>query len=809
MTASDSAPAPADRPTKRKVRWVFPLVALIMVAAVFFSLVPGSPLYLPDLFIPKVMHQGKRLSEWIKLVDSPDDETRREAIFALGAMGAGAKEGVPALAAILSTDDPNDRVQAALALSKMAPASVVAVPALTDALTDSELRVRWLAALALNRLGADARPAVPALIKGIGDDKHKTNLGKFHGTIQDIFVLTLGRASAGTDEALPTLLPLLGKDTPMALRVAAVRALGDVGEPARAAVPAIKEMLTDRNRALREAAEDALEKIGEKPADNPKEEARLELPDAERALLWKIENRGNELVKHGFGPLSKALKAGDADALLSLLAEDFTGTGLREPAVTRLERGFAEVSRLHETGPPARLSRGDFVARLLEMRKAFALAPPEVQISLKTIRPRQRDRLDGDWEGTAQLRLAGEHTRGAPAEAVALLSFQVPQLTREALARPGWLRGAGIEQFTTARATHYLFAEVAAARGLKPEAFYDNWKKSSFIPATGGAYVTDYNRDGILDVLITDVNRVALYQGRPDGTFEDVTAARGLPREGYHGGAVTWVDADGDGWDDLLLGGRVFRNEQGKRFEDYTRRCNLRLPADAGGVVVADFDRDGKLDLYVTRTGAPGGNSWLDRRSADPLGNRLYRNKGGWQFEDVTTASGAGGDRRSTFTAAWLDANNDGWPDLHVPNEFGDGALLINNRDGTFRPAALADGPADFGTMGLAVGDIDNDGNIDIYCANMFSKAGTRVIGNLKPDAYSPEVMRQLRRFVAGSQLHLNKGGLKFEQVGPAMQVAGVGWAYGTCLADLDNDGWLDIYGTAGYISRSRDEPDG
>src|SRR5262249_19877285 len=156
----------------------------------------------------------------------------------------------------------------------------------------------------------------------------------------------------------------------------------------------------------------------------------------------------------------------------------------------------------------------------------------------------------------------------------------------------------------------------------------------------------------------------------------------------------------------------------------------------AGNIVVADYDRDGKLDLYVTRTGPPGERSWLDDKSSDPRGNYLFRNKGNWEFEDVTRAAGVSGGRRSSFSAAWLDANNDGWPDLHVINEFGDGVLLVNNRDGTFREQALADRPADYGSMGLAAGDIDNDGNIDIFCANMFSKAGTRVIANLAPDAY-------------------------------------------------------------------------
>jgi len=175
----------------------------------------------------------------------------------------------------------------------------------------------------------------------------------------------------------------------------------------------------------------------------------------------------------------------------------------------------------------------------------------------------------------------------------------------------------------------------------------------------------------------------------------------------------------------------------------------------------------------------------------------------------VTAASGAGGGRRSTFTAAWLDANNDGWPDLHVINEFGNGGLLINQKNGKFREHALTAAPGDFGSMGLACGDFDNDGHIDLYVANMYSKAGTRVLGNVLPGRYPEDIMSKMRRFVAGSQLWRNRGGLQFEPRGAAFQVAAVGWAYGPAAVDLDNDGWLDIYATAGFISRSRTEPDG
>ena len=321
----------------------------------------------------------------------------------------------------------------------------------------------------------------------------------------------------------------------------------------------------------------------------------------------------------------------------------------------------------------------------------------------------------------------------------------------------------------------------------------------------------DVNKDGNLDVLITDKGTPAFYRGIGGGKFENVTDNVGLaaymPK--YGRGIAAWVDIDGDGWDDLILGTLIFKNEGGKQFVDYTSRCKLRFPKEAKNVVVADYDLDGKLDLYFPRSGPPGENSWFDHRSSDPDGNFLFRNLGDWKFEDVTEASNARGGFRSSFTAAWLDANNDGWPDLFVPNEFGNGVLLVNQKNGKFAERYLADRPTDFGTMGLAVGDINNDGQVDVYCANMYSKAGTRVIGNMKPDSYPPDLMEQIRRFVAGSQLHLNRGDMKFDQVGPQMKVAAVGWAYGASLADLDGDGFLDIYATAGFVSQDRDEPDG
>jgi hypothetical protein len=592
----------------------------------------------------------------------------------------------------------------------------------------------------------------------------------------------------------------------------------------------------------------------------------LILDEGEREYLWQIEHHGLVLSRHGFASLADALGRGDPDALGNLLAPGFSARISNDPREVRLDAGFAQVLRQESVVPlntspltthHSPLTRAQFLGRLMEYRQFFGSKPPKVKLALMALAPEKREDTNGFWQGTCQLRMWGQTspltthhspltthhspltthhsplTTDGPAEVILYLAYRTVRPTEEALAKGQWLLSCDITQSQVARAPAYLMREVSAERGLDVRDFHDNWPTHGKRTTTGGVYLCDYDRDGILDLLITDVNRHALYKGLPGGKFRDVTTDLGLPLalSDHPGTSVmaAFVDIDGDGWEDLILGDRVYRNENGQRFVDYTRRTNLRLPRDAAGIAIADFDRDGRLDLYVTRPGKDKADSWLEGKSGDPRGNQLWRNLGNWQFEDVTASSGTDGGQRSAGTAVWLDANNDGWPDLYVINEFGNGVLLLNQGNGTFRAQLLVDGPGDFGSMGVTCGDIDNDGNIDLYVANMYSKAGSRVIGNLKPETYPADVMAKMRRFVAGSQLYRNLGTTgpsarapltthhspltpsspSFEALGTQYQVAGIGWAYGAALVDLDNDGWLDLYTTCGFISQSRTEPDG
>jgi HEAT repeat protein len=249
---------------KSQVLWLVP--ALAVLACVVVS-IPGTPVYLPVLMNAGDRHEGRTTRHWLKTLDSSDPEARRQAARALGAIGPPAEKAVPRLAAVMQDDpDSKARLEASLALTKMGPAVAAVVPALAQALGDPEPGVRLNALVALMRLKAEARPAVPALTRALKDPANRTNARTFTFTIQAGAATALGYATRGTPEAVPALMEALQSADTVPLRLAVVRALGDVGADAKPAVPRLRELAKDADPDMKSAAGEALYKIDGAPA---------------------------------------------------------------------------------------------------------------------------------------------------------------------------------------------------------------------------------------------------------------------------------------------------------------------------------------------------------------------------------------------------------------------------------------------------------------------------------------------------------------------------------------------------------------
>jgi len=547
------------------------------------------------------------------------------------------------------------------------------------------------------------------------------------------------------------------------------------------------------------------------------------LDEAETARLWDMEHHGKLLNKHGFKPFVNALQQQDREQLLAVFPEDFTAQQIDFEATspTRVETTIIEAARHEATeGKTQELTRNDFVDWYLGQRQRFADDPlPKGRFDVMTIFPPDEEAGEPHWTLTCINRLWGEARDGGKLEILVRMKLHTEDLSAERLGEPAWLVDCEVLQMDAVLSQRTLFQDATASSDVEVSTLHDNWKQGPPIVNTGGVYACDYNRDGKTDLVVTDSNEDAgrFYRGVGGGKFFDVSSIVGL-RALRNTSKVAFADLDNDGWEDIILAdsGAVFRNNKGLQFEDCRRQSNLAMLLNdptlpkrfLSAIIPADYDLDGDIDLYVTR-GVPPTGSWLESVQPQFAQNQLLRNDGDWKFVDVTeyTKTDAGG--RSCFSAIWTDVNNDRYPDLYVINEFGNGALYVNQKGEHFEERLALPNQSDFGSMGLTCGDFNNDGNFDIYVANMYSKAGSRIMGNMRDDSYPPEIMHRLRSMVAGGELYSNQGDSTFQPVGKQFQIHAAGWAYGCSLADFDNDGWLDLHVTAGFMSRDRTKPDG
>ncbi|MHB1427028.1 MAG: HEAT repeat domain-containing protein [Gemmataceae bacterium] len=240
------------------------LLLLFSSLAAIGLFVPSSPAYLPSLWRHySNSYAGHSLGYWVRAVDGADDEVRRKAIFALGSMGEDAAESVPSLARIVREDaNVNARIQASLALAKIGPAATSALPGLARSLDEDESpQVRMNCVIALSRMGSQARPAVAVLIRALQRRANRTNLATFAFTIQGMAAFVLGRATVGTTEGVAALIEALESAHTSSKRCLVAQALGEIGPPARPAVPLLLSLLDDQTPEVGACARESLRKI--------------------------------------------------------------------------------------------------------------------------------------------------------------------------------------------------------------------------------------------------------------------------------------------------------------------------------------------------------------------------------------------------------------------------------------------------------------------------------------------------------------------------------------------------------------------
>jgi hypothetical protein len=360
------------------------------------------------------------------------------------------------------------------------------------------------------------------------------------------------------------------------------------------------------------------------------------------------------------------------------------------------------------------------------------------------------------------------------------------------------------------------FVDLAEKSGLTMmNVFGGRDTKKYIIETTGtGVAIFDYDNDGWPDILIVNGTTLEgfpkdkaptnhLFRNNHDGSFSDVTAQSGLSGSGW-GQGVCVGDYDNDGWEDVYITyygkNRLYHNQNGV-FVEVGEKSGTAGGGKAWGTGCAfvDYDRDGLLDLMVANyvdfdistAPVPGERAscvWkgvpvmCGPRGLAGAKNILYHNLGNGKFEDVSTKSHI--DKTSghyAFTVATFDYDDDGWPDIYVACDSTSSILYHNNHDGTFTDVAVSAGAAynedgrEQAGMGVAIGDFNGDGKLDIFKTNFSDDTST---------------------------LYRNNGNGTFDDVtfaaGLGLHTQYLGW--GTAFFDFDNDGWPDLLLVNGHV---------
>jgi tetratricopeptide (TPR) repeat protein/peroxiredoxin len=331
-----------------------------------------------------------------------------------------------------------------------------------------------------------------------------------------------------------------------------------------------------------------------------------------------------------------------------------------------------------------------------------------------------------------------------------------------------------------------------------------------------GVSVGDFDDDGFDDLYVCQPaglpNR--LYRNCGDGTFDDITESAGVGTL-ENTACALFADIDNDGSLDLIVvctsGPLLFLNQGGGKFREKPNAFHFANPPQGTftGAAIADYDRDGWLDIYFCLYLYYQGTDqykypspYYGAENGPP--NFMMHNQRDGTFRDVTAQTGLSkNNTRYSFCCGWSDYNLDGWPDLYVVNDFGRKNLYRNNGDGTFTDVAPESGVEDVGAgMSVCWFDHDNDGKEDLYVANMWSAAGKRISTQELFQRDAPDATRALyRKHAMGNSLFRNNGSGGFEDKSVSAGVEMGRWSWASDAWDFDHDGFPDLYVANGMVS--------
>jgi enediyne biosynthesis protein E4 len=359
------------------------------------------------------------------------------------------------------------------------------------------------------------------------------------------------------------------------------------------------------------------------------------------------------------------------------------------------------------------------------------------------------------------------------------------------------------------------FTDIAAEAGLQMSFTSGNEKTKKYIieaNGTGVAFI-DYDNDGWLDIFLVNGSTLEggapdatsrLYRNKRDGGFTDVTREANVGRSGW-GNGVCAGDIDNDGFEDLFVTywghNALYRNTGKGRFEEIAAKAGVAGSGKewSSGCTFLDYDRDGRLDLFVASyqkfdlatAPLPGNGTTCEWKGMPvfcgprglPFGTaRLFHGRADGTFEDVTQRSRISEARDFyAFTAVAVDLNEDRWTDIYVASDSTPSLFFRNNKDGTFSEIATETGIAfnehgfEQGGMGVAVGDFDGNGKLDLLKTN-FSGDHPNLYQNLGKGIFEDVVIR----------------------AGLGVNPQYVGW--GVAFADFDNDSHADIFQVNGHV---------